>query len=207
MPLFDDKLDAIADDELAVAGTLWLHTAAPTNASPTNGRTSVGGGDYESGMAITAGNWTTASNGDVNLNIAAAFGTADEAVGTVGWWSFVTPTQKTSLGERCPAPPSAAVTPSPSTPARFSSTARPPRGRGHGVCNSRSDGVHHVQLSYMCSGNDDVDPLGKLFDSRWEPSHKLCSRYHLPIHRIWTPPRDFAGTVVDWDRHQQPIHP
>ena len=98
MPLFDDKLDTIADDELAVAGRLWLHTAAPTNASPTNGRTSVGGGDYESGMAITAGNWTAASNGDVNLNIAAAFGTADEAVGTVGWWSFVTPTENIAWG-------------------------------------------------------------------------------------------------------------
>ena len=60
---------------------------------PMGARASAGG-DYESGMAITAGNWTTASNGDVTLNIAAAFGTADEAVGTVGpWWSFVTPTE------------------------------------------------------------------------------------------------------------------
>ena len=29
MPLFDDKLDAIADDELAVAGTLWLTHGCP----------------------------------------------------------------------------------------------------------------------------------------------------------------------------------
>ena len=60
MPLFGETLNDIADDELAVAGTLWLHTAAPSDASPDNGQTDAGGGDYESGMAITAGNWTTA---------------------------------------------------------------------------------------------------------------------------------------------------
>ena len=98
MPLFSVKLNKIADDELALAGTVWLHTAAPTDASPANGRTTVGGGDYEAGQAVTAANWTVAANGDVNISIDLGFGVADEAVGTVGWWSFVTPSENVGYG-------------------------------------------------------------------------------------------------------------
>ena len=32
MPLFTARLNRIANNEIATAGTLWLHTAAPTNA-------------------------------------------------------------------------------------------------------------------------------------------------------------------------------
>ena len=98
MPLFSVKLNKIADDELALAGTVWLHTAAPTDASPANGRTTVGGGDYEAGQAVTAANWTVAANGDVNISIDLGFGVADEAVGTVGWWSFVTTSENVGYG-------------------------------------------------------------------------------------------------------------
>ena len=87
MPLFTTELNARAD-VIARAGRVWLHTAAPTNGSPTTGRTSQGGGAYEAGFAITAANWTAASSGDVNISIACDFGTADEAVGTVTHWSF-----------------------------------------------------------------------------------------------------------------------
>ena len=48
----------------------------------------MGGGAYEAGFAVTAGNWSVAASGDVQLDVACDFGTADEAVGTVTHWSF-----------------------------------------------------------------------------------------------------------------------
>lgn len=76
-------MNRIADDIAASDLTIWLHTAAPTNASPDNGRTTVGGGAYESGATLTAANISAASNGDVSNSAAIDFGTADENVGTV----------------------------------------------------------------------------------------------------------------------------
>ena len=73
---------------MARAGRVWLHTAAPTNASPAANRTSQGGGAYESGFAVTAANWSAAASGDVQLDVVCDFGTSDEAVGTVTHWSF-----------------------------------------------------------------------------------------------------------------------
>ena len=49
----------------------------------------MGGGAFEAGLAVTAAQWTAASAGDVENDVAFDFGTADEAVGTVGWWSFI----------------------------------------------------------------------------------------------------------------------
>ena len=89
MPLFTRELNAIADYIGRANLRIWLHTAAPTNGSPTNGRTSVGGGAYEAGKEITAAQLTAAMNGDIESNIAIAFGTADEAVGTITHWSAV----------------------------------------------------------------------------------------------------------------------
>ena len=54
--------------------TFWLNTALPTNASPTNGRTTVGGGAYEAGVAITAAQISMAANGDIQVNVAIVFG-------------------------------------------------------------------------------------------------------------------------------------
>ena len=73
---------------MARAGRIWLHTAAPTNASPAANRTSQGGGAYEAGFAVTAANWSAAASGDVQLDVVCDFGTSDEAVGTVTHWSF-----------------------------------------------------------------------------------------------------------------------
>ena len=87
MPLFIMELNRLADSIGASNLTIWLHTAAPTNSDPDNGRTTVGGGAYESGATLTAANITTASNGDINNSAAIAFGTADEDVGTVTHWS------------------------------------------------------------------------------------------------------------------------
>ena len=87
MPLFGDELNNAADN-IARAGKVWLHTAAPTDSSPTNGRTTVGGTEYEGGFDVTAANWSAASGGDVQLDVECDFGTADEAVGTVTHWSF-----------------------------------------------------------------------------------------------------------------------
>ena len=89
MPLFTVELNRLADSIVDEAMTLWLHTAAPTNGDPTNGRTTVGGGDYESGQAMAASDFSAASNGDVTNNAAIDFGTADENVGTVTHWSLI----------------------------------------------------------------------------------------------------------------------
>ena len=87
MPLFERELDDLADRIGRSDLTIWLHTSAPTNGSPTKGRTTVGGGAYESGATLAAGNITAASNGDIENNAAIDFGTADEDVGTVTHWS------------------------------------------------------------------------------------------------------------------------
>ena len=91
MPLFTSRLNRIADNEIATAGTLWLHTAAPSDGNPSNGRTNAGGGEYESGHTMSAGAWTAASGGDIENSAAIAFGTATAAVGTVTHWSFIDP--------------------------------------------------------------------------------------------------------------------
>lgn len=91
MPLFTTELNARAD-AIARAGIVWLHKGAPTNSDPTINRTTVGGGAYETGFAVTAANWTVASSGDVNISIDCDFGTADAIVSTVDdpvtHWSF-----------------------------------------------------------------------------------------------------------------------
>ena len=102
MPLFVVEQNRIADDIGASALTFRLHTAAPTDSAPTNGRTTatVGGGGYESGVEIAATNISAASNGDIDVDVDIDFGTADEAVGTathlsayrgtapVGFWNI-----------------------------------------------------------------------------------------------------------------------
>ena len=88
MPLFTSKLNAMADELVDAAGTLYLHTAAPTDGDPTNGRTSSGGGAYDNGLATAAANFTAASDGDVENSVAFSFGTATAPVGTVTHWSY-----------------------------------------------------------------------------------------------------------------------
>ena len=87
MPLFNRELNALADHIGRSNLTIWLHTAAPTNAAPTNGRTNKGGGAYENGATLTAGNIGNASGGGISNTAAIAFGTADEDVGTITHWS------------------------------------------------------------------------------------------------------------------------
>ena len=87
MPLFTTELNRIADNIAANALTFRLHTAAPSDASPTNGRTTAGGTGYENGVVIAAGDISAASNGDIEVDVDIDFGAADEAVGSVGWLS------------------------------------------------------------------------------------------------------------------------
>ena len=54
MPLFTVELNRLADSIGASDLTIWLHTAAPTNANIANGRTSVGGGAYENGLTLAS---------------------------------------------------------------------------------------------------------------------------------------------------------
>ena len=87
MPLFTVEQNRLADSIVASTITVRLHTATPSNSSPTNGRTTVGGGGYENGVAVAASAWSVAASGDVDNNSDINFGTADEAVGTVTHWS------------------------------------------------------------------------------------------------------------------------
>ena len=51
MPLFTTELNRLADSIGASTLTIRLHTAIPSNASPTNGRLAAGGGTFETGQA------------------------------------------------------------------------------------------------------------------------------------------------------------
>ena len=88
MPFFTARLNAMANALVNDAGVFYLHTAAPTDADPTNGRTSTGGGLFETGIVTAATDWTDASNGDVENSSAFDFGTATADVGTVTHWSY-----------------------------------------------------------------------------------------------------------------------
>ena len=98
MPLFTAALNALADSLVDAGGTIYLHTAAPTNTNPDNARTNAGGGSYENGRAVVVGNWTDASNGDVSNDIAFDFGTASANVGTVTHWSYYKGTDPIAFG-------------------------------------------------------------------------------------------------------------
>ena len=98
MPLFDRELNDLADRIGRSDLTIWLHTAAPTESAPTKGRTTVGGGSYESGATLAAANISAASAGDIDNDVDILFGSADEAVGTVGWWSAIRGSDAVSYG-------------------------------------------------------------------------------------------------------------
>ena len=87
MPLFTTELNRLADSIGASTLTIRLHTAIPSNASPTNGRLTAGGGTFETGQALTAGGISVAANGDITNNADITYGTTTEAAGTVAWWS------------------------------------------------------------------------------------------------------------------------
>ena len=89
MPLFTVELNRLADSIGASDLTIWLHTSTPSNTNIATGRTSTGGGAYESGATLAAGNISNASGGDIENTAAIAFGTATAAVGTVTHWSAV----------------------------------------------------------------------------------------------------------------------
>ena len=83
MPLFTVELNRIADAIGASALTVRLHTAPPTDGSPTNGRTTTGGGSYVSGATLAASDISAAAAGDIENTAAVDFGTATADVGTV----------------------------------------------------------------------------------------------------------------------------
>ena len=87
MPLFLVELNRLADDVGASDLTIRLHTAAPTDADPTNGRISVGGGVYESGATLAATGISDAANGDISNIAVIDFGSADQDIGAVTHWS------------------------------------------------------------------------------------------------------------------------
>jgi len=87
VPLFTTELNRLADSIGAADLTIRLHTAAPTNVSPTNGRVSSGGGRYSNGATLAATSITNAANGDIQNNAVIDFGTATANVGTVTHWS------------------------------------------------------------------------------------------------------------------------
>ena len=98
MPLFTTELNELADRIGRSNLTVRLHTAAPSNASPTGGRVSAGGGTYGTGATVTAANISSASNGDVQVTADIDFGTATADVGTVTHWSAYRGTDPVAFG-------------------------------------------------------------------------------------------------------------
>ena len=98
MPLFTRELNALADRIGRSDLTIWLHTAAPTEASPTNGRTTVGGAAFENGVVVASGDISTAVNGDITIPGDIDYGTADDDVGTVAWWTAVRGSDEVGYG-------------------------------------------------------------------------------------------------------------
>ena len=98
MPLFTVELNELADRIGRSNLTIRLHTAAPTNGSPTNARTTAGGGSFGTGATLTATNISAASNGDIENSVAISFGTATADVGTVTHWSAYRGTDPVAFG-------------------------------------------------------------------------------------------------------------
>ena len=98
MPLFTTELNELADRIGRSNLTVRLHTAAPTNGSPTNARVSAGGGTYGTGATVTAANISSASNGDIEITADIDFGTATADVGTVTHWSAYRGTDPVAFG-------------------------------------------------------------------------------------------------------------
>ena len=88
MPLFTVELNRLADSMRSVAWTAYLHTVAPTDADPTNGRTAAGGGAYTAGLAVPVANISVAADGDFEITVDMDFGTATADVGTLSHASF-----------------------------------------------------------------------------------------------------------------------
>ena len=65
MPLFNVELNEKANRIGRSDLTIYLHTAAPSDASPTNGRLTAGGGVFETGQTLAAGGISVAANGDI----------------------------------------------------------------------------------------------------------------------------------------------
>ena len=70
MPLLNRELNELIDRIRRSDVTVWLHTAAPTEAAPATGRTTVGGGAYESGRVVAPSNISMAANGDIMITAA-----------------------------------------------------------------------------------------------------------------------------------------
>ena len=87
MPLYTVELNRLANDLSAQNLTIYLHTAAPSDGDPDNGRVSTGGGVYESGATLAASDITAASNGDVQNTSEISYGEATADVGTLTHWS------------------------------------------------------------------------------------------------------------------------
>ena len=87
MPLFAARIDTMMDTLGAAAMTVYLHTAAPTDSAPTNGRVTGGGTGYTGGQVLAVADISDAASGLIENTAAIAFGTASGAVGTVNHWS------------------------------------------------------------------------------------------------------------------------
>ena len=87
MPLFQVELNRLADDIGSSDLTIYLHTQAPTDAQPTRGRTTTGGGAYAAGATLAASAISNAADGDIQNTALIDFGTATADVGDVTHWS------------------------------------------------------------------------------------------------------------------------
>ena len=98
MPLFNRELNEVANRIGRADFTIYLHSAAPTNANPANGRLTAGGGFYETGQTLAASDISDGANGNIENNVDIEYGTVDAAAGTTSHWSAYRGTDPVAFG-------------------------------------------------------------------------------------------------------------
>ena len=98
MPFFNVELNRIANDIGASDLTIYLHTEAPTDAAPTNGRVTTGGGLYQTGAPLPSTGISDASEGDIHNTVAVAFGESAADIGILVAWSAYRATAPVAYG-------------------------------------------------------------------------------------------------------------
>lgn len=87
MALFNRELNELADHIGRSDLRIYLHTAAPTEASPANGRVVSGGGLFQNGAVLAAAQISNAAAGDIRNLVAVPYNAAVGNVGTITHWS------------------------------------------------------------------------------------------------------------------------
>ena len=122
MPLSALELNRLADDIVATALRIFIHTGT-VGANGTTNRVTDGGGLFAAGVLVAPAGWTNAAGGDVENVAAVDYGTASGGdPGTIIFWSAFRGTAFVGSGAVTSTTVNDGIA-SRSTPARSSSSA------------------------------------------------------------------------------------